>query len=62
MPIAGPSISFYHALKFAKDVNAKLVIPIHYDAFNTDPVFFQKRTENQGIEVRVLQNLEEAQV
>jgi L-ascorbate metabolism protein UlaG (beta-lactamase superfamily) len=31
LPIAGPSISFYEAFKFAKSVGAKKIIPIHYD-------------------------------
>lgn len=31
LPIAGPSISFYHAAKFADSLGTKKVIPMHYD-------------------------------
>ncbi len=31
LPIAGPSISLYHAAKFAKSLGATKIIPMHYD-------------------------------
>ncbi len=54
LPIAGPSITMEGALKFAKDLKAKVIIPIHYDFFKNDPEEFAKMAQAEGIEVRVL--------
>lgn len=62
LPIAGPSIAFYHALSFAKSLQAKVVIPMHFDSFNADPALFAKRVGGMGIEVRVLQTAEETEL
>lgn len=37
LPIAGPSISFYHAAQFAISLGAKKVIPVHYDNIDLFP-------------------------
>lgn len=55
LPIAGPSITYEGALKFAQDLQAKLVIPIHYDSrFPADPNEFARKISSLGIEVKVL--------
>lgn len=62
LPIAGPTITFDGALQFAKDVEAQVVIPIHYDYFKADPEEFKKLAEPLGIEVRPLKNGEETDI
>lgn len=63
LPIAGPSITLDGALQFAKDLKAKLVIPIHYDSrFTADPLEFKKLAEQLGIEVRPLYPGEETEI
>lgn len=59
LPIAGPTITTQKALKFAKDVRAKVVIPIHYDYFTNNPEEFKKLAAASGIEVHVLKSGEE---
>lgn len=55
LPIAGPSITYEGALKFAQDIAAKVVIPIHYDSrFAADPDQFKMMAQPGGIEVRIL--------
>lgn len=55
LPIAGPSITYDGALKFAQDIKAKLIILIHYDSrFPADPEQFKSLVSEHGIEVRVL--------
>lgn len=55
LPIAGPSITYEGALQFAKDLQAKLVIPIHYDSrFPANPEEFARKASPLGIEVKVL--------
>ncbi|MBI2021318.1 MBL fold metallo-hydrolase [Candidatus Daviesbacteria bacterium] len=63
LPIAGPSINMSGALKFAQDVNAKVVIPIHYDSrFPANTEEFKKMIEPLGIEIRVLAHGEETEI
>lgn len=63
LPIAGPSIILDGALKFAQDLEAKLVIPIHYDGrFPVDLNGFIKQAEDAGIEVRPLRAGEETEI
>ncbi len=62
LPIAGPTITLDGALKFAEDVQAKVVIPIHYDYFKNDPEEFKKMAEPEGIEVRVLSAGQETEI
>ncbi len=40
VPIAGPSISFRDAYRFAASVGAHTVVPMHYDTFLADPEQF----------------------
>ena len=54
LPIAGPTITLDGALKFAQDVQAKVVIPIHNDFFKNDPEQFKTMAQGAGIEVRNL--------
>lgn len=55
LPIAGPSITYDGALKFAQDLKAKVVIPIHFDSrFPAEPEQFNRLAYKNGIEVRVL--------
>lgn len=54
LPIAGPTITMKGALEFAKKLQAKVVIPIHYDYFTNDPEEFAKMAKVFGIEVRIL--------
>lgn len=63
LPIAGPSITTDGALKFAEDLEAKVVIPIHYDGkFPVDLDGFTQMAETAGIEVRPLKAGEETEV
>lgn len=62
LPIAGPTITLDGALKFATDVEAKIVIPIHNDYFKNDPQEFKKMASEKGIEVRVLAPGEETEI
>lgn len=62
LPIAGPSINFEGALKFAQDLGAKIVIPIHYDVFRADPKEFKRLASSLRIEVRLLSSGEETEV
>lgn len=62
IPIAGPSISFKTAFDFAKQLSAKVLIPIHYDAFVSDPEFFKQRLEPLGFKVMVLKSGEEVSI
>lgn len=54
LPIAGPTINFENATKFAKSLAARVVIPIHYDYFKADPAQFAQKVAPLGIEVRPL--------
>lgn len=40
VPLAGPDISIKDAFDFAKQVSAKVAIPIHYDMMGAKPDFF----------------------
>ncbi|MBW3538049.1 MBL fold metallo-hydrolase [Candidatus Parcubacteria bacterium] len=60
LPIAGPSVSFYHAAKFAKSLGAQKVIPIHYHSFKADPHDFASRF--QDAEVIVLESGESVEL
>jgi L-ascorbate metabolism protein UlaG (beta-lactamase superfamily) len=56
MPLAGPDISPHDGFTFAKQVNAKQVIPIHYDYLGGNPDFFAMMTEKHGIKTLGLKN------
>jgi L-ascorbate metabolism protein UlaG (beta-lactamase superfamily) len=62
LPIGHPSVSTTGVLDFAKSLGAKLIIPIHYDAYPRDPEELKKVGEGLGIEVRVLKNGEETEI
>lgn len=52
LPIAGPSTSFHHAWRFATQVGASTIIPMHYAMFVADPHLF---ADKSGLgDVRVL--------
>lgn len=62
LPIAGPSISLFTAVQFARQVQAKKVIPMHYDnpIFFNDPGVLKERFSEA--EVIVLKNGESTEV
>lgn len=56
LPIAGPDISILDAITFAKQVSAKVAIPIHYTVVPADPDVFATYAKRgaPSLEVRVL--------
>lgn len=56
LPITGPDISILDAINFAKQVGAKVAIPIHYTAIPADPDVFKAYAgkASADFEVRVL--------
>lgn len=62
VPIAGPTIATKEALEFITSINAKKVIPIHYDnpTFPNDPHAFKQAAS--GVEVLVLGDGESAEI
>lgn len=62
LPIAGPTITMDKALQFAKDLQAKMVIPIHFDYFKADPNEFKNMAAPFDIEVRSLSPGEETEI
>lgn len=64
LPVAGPGVSFESALKFAKDLNAKTIIPIHFDSpkFPADPIKFVPLAQKFGMEVKILNHGEEIEI
>lgn len=61
LPIAGPNINFENALSLAKNMQAKVLIPIHFDAHNVDPFEFKEKYSNE-FDIRVLKDGEETEV
>jgi len=64
LPITGPDISILDAINFAKQVQAKVAIPIHYTAIPADPNVFAAYAGkgSGGFEVRVLADGESTQL
>lgn len=65
IPISGPSdgdIGMAQGLELAKSLGAKVVIPIHNDAYPRDPNDFVPLAEAEGIKVIPLQNGQEAEI
>ncbi len=62
LPIGHPFVSTMSVLEFAKSLNAKTIIPIHYDAYPRDPEELKKIAEQIGIEVRILNSGEETEI
>jgi L-ascorbate metabolism protein UlaG (beta-lactamase superfamily) len=56
LPITGPDISILDAINFAKQVKAKVAIPIHYTAIPASPEVFADYAKKGGVdfEVRIL--------
>jgi L-ascorbate metabolism protein UlaG (beta-lactamase superfamily) len=54
VPLNGPDISPKDAFDFSKQVQAKDVIPIHYDFLGGNPDFFGNYTEKIGIKSHAL--------
>jgi L-ascorbate metabolism protein UlaG (beta-lactamase superfamily) len=52
VPIAGPDISPKDIFGFIKEIGARTVIPIHYDYFKADPVFYEDMFKNRGLETK----------
>ena len=64
LPITGPDISMLDAMNFAEQLQAKVVIPIHFDAIPADPKVFTQYAGFGGhtFEVRVLNDGESTEV
>lgn len=62
IPIGGATITFDTALEFIKLIGAKVVIPIHYDVYQSDQEEFKKLALDLGIDVRNLNNGEETKI
>ncbi len=62
LPIGHPSISTLQILNFAKSLQVKVIIPIHYDAYLRDPNELGKLAKQLNIEVRPLNNGEETTI
>jgi L-ascorbate metabolism protein UlaG (beta-lactamase superfamily) len=64
LPITGPDISILDAINFAKQVKAKVAIPIHYTAIPADPDVFAAYAGkgNADFEVRVLADGESTEI
>ena len=54
LPITGPDISLRDANDFAKQVKAKVVVPIHYDFIGTKPEVFGRLGSEKPFEVKIL--------
>ena len=65
IPISGPAdgdIGMNQGLELAKSLGAKVVIPIHNDAYPADPADFIPLAEPAGIKVIPLQNGQETEI
>jgi L-ascorbate metabolism protein UlaG (beta-lactamase superfamily) len=65
IPISGPAdgdIGMNQGLELAKSLGAKVVIPIHNDAYPVSPADFAPLAEVEGIKVIALQNGEETEI
>lgn len=62
VPIGGWTINLDSALKFSKDIGAKVVVPIHYDWYEANPEKFERKAKEFGIEVRILEHGEETEI
>lgn len=62
IPIGGATITFDTALEFAKKIGAKVVIPIHYDVYISDPFKFAEMGQRSGLDVRPLNPGEETEI
>jgi len=60
LPINGPDVSMKDAYDFAKQLSAKIIIPIHYDYLGGNPEVFASVGQGMGLTTRVLANGESA--
>jgi L-ascorbate metabolism protein UlaG (beta-lactamase superfamily) len=54
--------SLENVKKMLKSLNAKIYIPIHYDAYPADPAEFVESLKEDEVEVRILKNSEETEI
>lgn len=62
LPLGHPFLSTTSVLNFAKSLQAKVIIPIHYDAYPRDPEELTRFAKELNIEVRALKSGEETEV
>ncbi|MBI2022896.1 MBL fold metallo-hydrolase [Candidatus Daviesbacteria bacterium] len=65
IPISSPpegELKLEQGLTLAKSLQAKVVIPIHYDAYPADPNEFAKMAANEGIRTIILSPGEETEI
>ena len=62
LPLGHPSLSTTQVLNFAKSLQAKVIIPIHYDVYMRDPNELSKLAEQVGIKVKMLKIGEETTI
>lgn len=62
LPIAGPTINFDNALNFAKSLQAKFIIPIHYSNRPVNPTEFTLKAKLAGMSVKFLSPGEEVKI
>jgi L-ascorbate metabolism protein UlaG (beta-lactamase superfamily) len=64
LPITGPDISMKDAFDFAKQVGAKIAIPIHYDKIGANPISYKGFAErlNMPFEIRSLAHGESLEI
>lgn len=55
VPLNGPDISPHDAFKFGKQVEARNLIPVHYDFLGGNPDFFARTAEQNGMKTHVLE-------
>jgi L-ascorbate metabolism protein UlaG (beta-lactamase superfamily) len=54
LPITGPDISLKDAIDFAKQVNAKISLPIHYNYIGTKPEVYKTAADRVGLQTTIL--------
>lgn len=56
LPINGPDISIKDAIDFARQMQAKILIPVHYDYLGGNPQVFSDIAKGQGFTTHVLED------
>jgi L-ascorbate metabolism protein UlaG (beta-lactamase superfamily) len=49
LPITGPDMSLKESFDFAKQVEAKTIIPIHFDLLGADPYMYERFAKNNNM-------------
>lgn len=62
LPIGGATITFDTALEFAQKIGARVIIPIHYDFYISDPFKFAEMGTRSGLDIRPLNPGEETEI